>query len=162
MRLAIAIGLLLVCSLPHAETLTAKPKVIDADTMAIDGKRIRLEGIDAPEIRQECENRNGDKYRCGDTATRALRLYIGTSEVRCETTGRDRYGRFLGTCYKSETDINRWLVREGHAVAYRRYTSRYAVVEDGAKSAKRGIWQGRFIAPEKWRRGERLTEPGNE
>ena len=158
MRLVLATGLMLFCSLSHAETLAAKPKVIDADTIEIDGQRIRLEGIDAPESRQECENRNGHKYRCGDTATRALRRYIGTAQVRCETTGQDRYGRFLGTCYKNGTDINRWLVREGHAVAYRRYTRRYAEVEDGAKRAQRGIWQGRFVRPEKWRRGKRLSE----
>lgn len=148
---------LLVPHLPtHAEELTGYARVIDGDTLEIDGRRVRLEGIDAPEARQECERSNGRRYACGYESTAALRRQVRGRELYCKSTGRDQYGRLIATCFVGRTDVNGWMVKRGHAIAYRRYSRAYAGDESSAKIGRRGIWQGRFVEPAKWRRGERL------
>ena len=149
--------LLLCPAAAEAETLTGKPYVTDGDTVKISGERIRLEGIDAPEKNQRCKNDSGKNYDCGLVSTAALRTKIGRNSVRCEGTTRDRYGRFLGICYLNELDLNGWLVRNGYALAYTRYSRRYASAERDARENDRGLWTGEFVAPWKWRKGERLT-----
>ena len=65
--------------------------------------------------------------------------------------------RALGICYVADgTDLNGWLVRQGHALAYRRYSTKYVPQEDQAKAAQAGLWAGAFIKPWDWRRGARL------
>lgn len=141
----------------EAETLTGKPYVTDGDTVKISGERIRLEGIDAPERNQRCKDASGKGYDCGLVSTAALRTKIGRNSVTCEGTKRDRYGRFLGICYLNELDLNGWMVRNGYALAYTRYSRRYASAEQEARENSRGLWDGEFVAPWRWRRGERLT-----
>ena len=139
-----------------AEPITGVPRIIDGDTIIIAGERIRLDWIDAPETRQQC-NIEGKKWACGVAATNALNKLIGTSQVRCQTHGRGKYGRILGICYLGKENINAWMVRNGWAVDYRKYSNgAYAREEAMAKSERRGIWQGDFIAPWDWRRGRRL------
>ena len=140
-----------------AETLTGKTYVTDGDTVKISGERIRLEGIDAPETNQRCKDVSGKSYDCGLVSTAALRTKIGRNSITCEGTTRDRYGRFLGICYLNELDLNGWLVQNGYALAYTRYSRRYVSAEREARENSRGLWAGEFVAPWNWRRGERLT-----
>ncbi|WP_405402551.1 thermonuclease family protein [Paracoccus sp. Ld10] len=72
-------------------------RVIDGDTLDVDGKRVRLHGIDAPESNQTRRHqlRVGE---CGVEATRALERLIGISAVTCEKRATDRYGRMVATC----------------------------------------------------------------
>ena len=138
------------------EIRDSTPRVIDADTLHVSGERVRLQGIDAPESAQECRGADGGRYLCGDQATRALRERIGRGTVTCKIEGRDRYQRALGICYMADgTDLNGWLVRQGHALASRRYSTRYVPQEDQARTARAGIWAGAFVPPWEWRRGER-------
>ncbi len=155
--LCLTIFLLLCPTSAEAETLTGKPYVTDGDTVKVSGERIRLEGIDAPERNQRCKDASGKGYDCGFVATAALRNKIGRSSIKCEGTKRDRYGRFLGTCYLNEIDLNGWMVRNGHALAYVRYSRRYVSAEQEARENRRGLWNGEFVAPWSWRKGERLT-----
>lgn len=149
---------LLLCPAPaQAETLTGKPYVTDGDTVKISGERIRLEGIDAPETNQRCRDASGKSYNCGLVSTSALKTKIGRNSITCESTKRDRYGRFLGICYLNELDLNGWLVRNGYALAYTHYSRRYASAEQEARENSRGLWAGEFVPPWNWRRGERLT-----
>ena len=102
------------------------PRVVDADTLEVAGQKVRLQGIDAPESAQSCRRATGQRYRCGASATQALRTRIGTGAVVCKIEGRDRYNRALGICYTADgTDLNGWLVRQGYALAYRRYSTTY-------------------------------------
>jgi len=91
-------------------------------------------------------------------ATAALRLMLASGDVRCDLEPNpDRYGRRIGTCTAADgTDINRWMVRQGFALAYRKYSKRYVGAEQAARNAKVGMWQGAFVLPWEWRRGKRL------
>ncbi len=156
MRIALFALLILPCVLPvSAETLTGEARIIDADTVEIAGEKLRLEGIDAPESRQTCK-RDGKRYDCGMQASSALREKISKASITCKGGTRDQYDRLIAVCYLDDLDLNGWLVRQGHALAYRCYSKRYVASEDEARKAKRGIWQGRFIKPWQWRQGARL------
>jgi endonuclease YncB( thermonuclease family) len=126
-------------------------RVIDGDTIHVGPDKYRLAGIDAPEFRQECTDMDGKKYACGRKAKRELEWLIGFSSVRCSSSGTDRYGRILGTCYAGDTNLNAEMVRSGWAVAYRNFSVRYVPEEREAKNRKAGVWQGEFDYPWDWR-----------
>ena len=139
-----------------AENITGVPTVIDGDTIDIHGQRIRLHGIDAPESKQVCIS-GGEKYRCGQRAALALSDRIGRGSVTCKAKDTDRYGRVIAACFKGQEDLNGWLVSQGLAVAYRRYSDDYVGQESAAKAASFGLWSGGFVMPWDWRRGKRLA-----
>ena len=139
------------------EILGSVPRIVDADTLEVAGQKVRLQGIDAPESAQSCRQAGGQRYQCGEHSTQALRTRIGPDAVTCTIAGRDRYLRALGICYAADgTDLNGWLVRQGHALAYRKYSTQYVPQEDQAKAAQAGVWAGEFVPPWDWRRGQRL------
>jgi len=129
--------------------------VIDGDTIKIHDQRIRLHGIDAPESSQECHRRDGAAWGCGRQAALALRELIGQRPVTCVRQYADRYGRIVGVCSMGGNDINAWLVANGWAVAYRRYSSDYVGAETVARVSGLGIWSGEFVMPWEWRREKR-------
>jgi len=131
----------------HADRLTGVASVIDGDTLEIREQRTRLHGIDAPESRQLCATAEGQRWRCGQQAALSLADRIGHRQVSCTVRDIDRYGRFIAVCHQDGTDLNGWLVREGWAVAYRRYSRDYIRDETEARSARRNIWSGRFDMP---------------
>ncbi len=76
--------------------------------------------------------------------------------MTCEDLGRDRYKRIIAKCTVAGEDMGAWMVSQGLALAYRRYSLDYADEEGNAQAARRGIWAGEFVKPWEWRRGERL------
>ncbi len=134
--------------------MTGPASVIDGDTIEIHGTRIRLHGIDAPESRQFCHI-DGKRWRCGQRAALALADKIGRRPVACVGRDRDRYGRVLAVCLVGAEDLNGWLVANGWALAYRRYSTVYVPHENAARLANAGMWQGAFVPPWDWRRGKR-------
>jgi endonuclease YncB( thermonuclease family) len=134
----------------HADALTwfgqselaGTASVIDGDTIDIDGKRVRLEGIDAPETAQVCRRANGGEWSCGRAAADALAQLVGTRRVTCRDEGTDKYDRVLGVCSVEGVEINAELVRRGYAWAFVKYSERYVKQEAEAKAAAAGIWQG--------------------
>ena len=150
-------ALALLMALPAAaEELSGKPRVIDGDTIDIAGQRIRLLGIDAPERGQSCKWPE-KTVPCGDIAADALTGTVAAQDVRCETRGKDRYGRWIAVCFAGEIDIGQNVVYMGWALAYRKYSTDYVATEEDAREARRGMWRGKFIAPWEWRRGKRLA-----
>ena len=142
-------------SWPEKNTHESKSmRVVDGDTLVLDDKRIRLFGIDAPEMKQSCSRETG-KYLCGQAAKEALTDFIGAQPVTCEERDIDKYGRMVAICYVGSTEINKWLVAQGHAVAYKNYTDRYNDAEEEARAAKRGIWAGGFQQPSEYRRSKK-------
>ena len=141
--------------------IIGKANVTDGDTIKINDQKIRLFGIDAPETKQFCKevylsflifNFKRD-YKCGEKSTIALKKKIQGKNIRCLVqNNKDRYRRNIGICYLKLQDINSWLVKNGHAVAYRRYSKKYVIDEQYAENNKLGIWEGTFMEPEKWRR----------
>ena len=128
------------------------PVVIDGDTIKILNNKIRLHGIDAPEKNQKCI-KNKKKYNCGTAATEALIKKISKNAVKCLVQkNRDRYNRFIGICFVKQEDLNKWMIRNGFAIAYRRYSKKYILDEEFAKRNKLGLWSGTFLKPEKWRK----------
>lgn len=146
---------LLVPQQAHALEMIGRASVVDGDTIEIRGERLRLHGIDAPESGQLCLDDRGARYRCGQHAALALANRIGAGNVRCDLLDRDRYDRHIAACFQGHSDLNRWMVLHGQAVAYRRYSTEYVSVEASARGQRIGVWQGDFDLPWEWRRGSR-------
>ena len=136
--------------------VTGSVQITDGDTVKIDGIRIRLHGIDAPETNQLCE-KAGQLWSCGRASTEALAKLIDDQLVTCIGDRTDRYKRLIAVCYVDETDLNAAMVDAGMAFAYRKYSLDYVVNEEKARNARIGMWTGNFIDPWDWRRGKRLV-----
>lgn len=120
--------------------------VVDGDTIHQGGERLRLKGIDAPELAQICRRGSAD-YPCGRIARDALRALSRKAGFACAGWERDKYGRLLVTCIAGDADINRAMVESGLAVDY----GGYAAAEADARKAARGLWAGSFERPQDWR-----------
>ncbi|HEX7107966.1 MAG TPA: thermonuclease family protein [Aestuariivirga sp.] len=136
---------------------TGSVQVVDGDSLRRGETDIRLYGIDAPEYRQSCRDKQGTEYSCGKQSANALRGLVKGQEVSCSSVETDRYGRAVAVCKVGDFDINGEMVRLGWAVAYSRHSTSYLRAEAEAKKAKRGIWAGTFETPEDYRSRQRLV-----
>ncbi len=135
-------------------------KVVDGDTIKINSKKIRLYGIDAPEKKQKCKKTYltisfmsfTKDYMCGKVSTQKLIKKINKQKLNCNILDVDRYKRLIGECFKRNINLNSWMVSNGYAVAYRKYSKKYVSDEINAKNNKLGIWQGKFEMPWDYRR----------
>ncbi|MCJ2073165.1 thermonuclease family protein [Methylobacterium sp. J-030] len=153
------LALILLCGpAAAAGTISGPATVIDGDTIAIEGIRIHLYGIDAPETAQSCETAAGLEYRCGREAARVLRARIGGGVVTCERRDPAVAGRLTGRCHVREGDLSAWMASQGFALASRHVTMAYAAQEGRAWATRRGIWAGTFEKPADWRRDRRRVE----
>lgn len=136
-----------------AEVVKGRARVIDGDTLDIAGTKLRLHGVDAPELDQTCQGAGGD-WACGAYARDMLAGIVGAGKLSCDVQETDRYGRGVAVCLRGETDVAARLVRDGGATAYIRYSDRYAPAERAARAEGLGIWSGAMQTPEDWRRGQ--------
>lgn len=155
MRSILFIALLAVTSTAAlaGDGLIGRASVIDGDTIELHGQRIRIHGIDAPEARQRCSHPDGSEWRCGREAAFALDDLLQARVLDCDPRDQDRYGRIIAVCRIGSIDIGEWMVRNGWATAYRRYSTDYGTAEEKARAEGRGIWSGSFENPEVWRWG---------
>lgn len=133
-------------------------EVIDGDTLEVDGRMVRIFGIDAPEIKQKCKDIDENDYNCGVKAKEELIKILGlkansnkTINIDCTDINRDRYQRWVSICFVNGVNIGREMVRRGAALAYRQYSLSYETEEDDAKAELKGVWQGDFVKPWDWR-----------
>ena len=135
-------------------------KVTDGDTIRIDQKKIRFYGIDAPENKQKCSKpwltisflSFNKEYLCGEISTNKLKDKINDKFVTCKWKEKDRYKRFIAECFREKTNINAWMVRNGYAVAYIKYSKKFISHENMAKKQKLGLWAGTFEMPWDYRK----------
>jgi|TARA_B110001452_G_scaffold162702_1_gene135445 endonuclease YncB( thermonuclease family) len=121
-------------------------KVVDGDTIHLNGEKIRFTGIDTPELKQTCI-KQGTKEYCGVTAKKILIDKISNNTVECISEGKDRYKRILAECFIDNESLSRFLVRSGYAFAYRRYSKKFVLDEDYARINKIGMWSMEFNYP---------------
>ncbi len=146
---------------PPEAPITGRAIVADGDTLTIDGTRIRLVDIDAPELDQSCRDPGGQEWPCGRQASGELRSHIRGRDLTCRPKGRDQYNRVLATCaaLPDGSDVNAWMVRQGWATASGA-ANVYGAQEAEARAARRGIWAGSFTPPRDWRRQHPRTDAG--
>ena len=129
------------------ETVTGSARAADGDTLTLDGHRIRLMGMDSPEMMQACR-RDGAEWRCGVAARSRLAELLRAGPITCKPEGRDKYDRWLARCEANGEDLGARMVREGLAVAYGGYENE----ERLAKAERKGLWSSTFDMPQDWRR----------
>ena len=120
--------------------------VVDGDTIKLGDVKIRFSGIDAPEINQTCVASEG-KVACGKISRDILITKVTNNKISCTDEGKDFYGRVLGECFVNGESLSRYLVREGFAFAYRKYSDKFISDEEYAKSNRLGMWSMKFQYP---------------
>jgi len=126
-------------------------KVVDGDTIHLNGKKIRFTGIDTPELKQTCL-KEGIQNPCGVTAKQILIGKIGNNNVKCISEGKDQYKRILAECFVNNESLSSYLVRSGYAFAYRKYSKNFIPDEDYARINKLGMWSMEFDYPWDYRK----------
>ena len=139
---------LLTCNISFADNL----KIIDGDTIILNGEKIRFSGIDTPELKQTCL-KDGQEVPCGMTAKRLLAEKISKTTIECISEGKDAYKRTLAECFVDGESLSKFLVRSGYAFAYRKYSTKFIKDEEFAKANKLGMWAMTFQYPWDYRRG---------
>ena len=126
-------------------------KVIDGDTIHLNGEKIRFIGIDTPEINQKCI-KNNEIIECGIQAKELLIKKIGNNKINCIRKGKDQYKRILAECFVNDLSLSSYLVKSGYAFAYRKYSNKFIKDEDFARLNNLGIWSMTFEYPWDWRK----------
>lgn len=146
----------LICGI-FSSAAAAEYTAIDGDSLMHGERRIRLDGIDAPEFIQVCYDINGKEYPCGLKSLQYLESLMQNSIVTCDCLPEpDIYGREMCECFADGVSLNRAMVFAGYAQTYR--SDKYTDAEKSAKSEKRGIWQGKFMRPALFRALERVRQ----
>ena len=126
-------------------------KIIDGDTIHLNGEKIRFTGIDTPELKQTC-TKNNEVIYCGIKARKLLIEKIGKNKVQCVREGKDQYKRTLAECFVNKVSLSSYLVRNGYAFAYRRYSTKFIRDEDFARTNNLGMWSMTFDYPWDYRK----------
>ena len=129
-------------------------KIVDGDTIHLNGEKIRFTGIDTPELKQTCF-KDGVKDLCGLMAKQILIDKIGNDNVECISEGIDQYKRKLAECFVNNESLSSYLVRSGYAFAYRRYSKKFVADEDFARINKIGMWSMEFDYPWDYRKSKK-------
>ena len=137
--------------LTFSQVKSQKLKVVDGDTIYLNGEKIRFTGIDTPELKQTCI-KAGVINLCGVTAKEILIEKINNNKVECISKGKDQYKRTLAECFVNDESLSSYLVRSGYAFAYRKYSKKFISDEDHARTNKIGMWSMKFDYPWDYRK----------
>ena len=133
---------LMFCNVSFADNL----KIVDGDTIVLNGEKIRFSGIDTPELKQTCM-KDEQKVFCGMFARMLLIKKIGNETPKCISEGKDAYKRTLAECFINGESLSVFLVRSGYAFAYRKYSKKFIKEEEFAKENNLGMWSMEFEYP---------------
>jgi len=128
-----------------------KVYIVDGDTIHIGSNKYRFSGIDTPEMKQTCSKDN-KIIMCGVLAKNALIHKINNHPVLCKQETIDRYKRIVAECFVNNESLSKYLVRNGYAFAYRKYSKKFIEDERYAKENKLGLWSMNFEYPWEYRR----------
>lgn len=134
----------------NAQSISGTAEVIDGDSLTVGGLAVRLFGIDAPEGKQTCD-RDGATWACGEESATQLGMLVADNRIECRGQGIDTYGRMLAVCWADGFELNKTMVEQGWATAFRKYSQDYVAEEARAKAQRRGIWSSSFALPEEYR-----------
>jgi endonuclease YncB( thermonuclease family) len=158
--LTFVIGLMLVA----APAFATGPVVRDGNTIQLGSMTYRLDGIDAPEIDQNCIDDHADPWSCGTEARDQLVKLIGGRPVHCDDHGPDKNfrKRHLGVCTVTgeTTSLNQEMIAKGFALDLEpsgkaRFAKDFANDQASAKNGRLGLWKGCFVSPQEFRHGKK-------
>ena len=138
--------------LTYFDVKSKEIKIIDGDTIYLNGEKIRFSGIDTPEIKQTCI-KNNEVIKCGIQAKELLVKIIGNKKINCVREGKDQYQRTLAECFVNNLSLSSYLVKSGYAFAYRKYSLKFINDENFAKTNRLGMWGMKFQYPWEFRKG---------
>ncbi len=150
-KILVAVPVMLLPVLATAADITGVPRIREGDQIQLGNTRIRLGAIDAPSADQLCLNTNGERWTCGVAARDELIRHTDKKPWTCHLRQTDRRGRQVARCEVDGEDIQKWMVKNGWALSFVRFSHDYDADEKAARDAKAGMWQGAFIAPWDWR-----------
>lgn len=127
----------------------------DGDTFTIKGVKIRLFGVDAPEMDQTCKLPDGSAWACGRWSRDEVRRILKGRDLRCVKRVYDKYGRMVARCYLGQQDLARMLVQDGIVFSYASFSRDYINDEKAAAVAGRGLWRAKVTPPAEFRRQKR-------
>lgn len=131
--------------------VTGPGEALEGDLILVAGRKIRLMGIDAPDLDQICRNRYGSPYNCGAIAKGVLAALVQGRTVTCVVADHDRMGLEMGECRVDGADLGAAMVARGWAFAYRSLSAAYQNAEAYAQSHRIGVWSGMVLKPWEWR-----------
>ena len=137
--------------LTYKDVKSFEIKIIDGDTIHLNGEKIRFSGIDTPELKQTCSI-NNEIIFCGIEAKKLLVDKIASNKIKCISEGKDQYKRTLAECFVNDLSLSSYLVKNGYAFAYRKYSKKFIADEDFARSNNLGLWSMEFEYPWDWRK----------
>ena len=145
----------------HAE-LAGAVVIISGDTIEVQGRRVRLNGVTAPGLDQLCAGARA-QWRCGMVARLKLEQRIGSSSLICREQGTDGHGRIVGRCRVDDgqgMELSPWLVAAGWALAS---GEEFMETEKRAIGSGAGLWRDGFVPSDDWRRSAESAErePGD-
>jgi endonuclease YncB( thermonuclease family) len=140
---------------PPEAVLTGRASAVDGDTIRMGGERVRLLGIDAPELAQNCTDAAGAPWLCGQAARALVVQLLAGRDITCQPRGRDVYRRPLARCVTDGIDLGKAVVEAGLAIA----DGDYFPEQSQAQAKKLGIWAGTFMVPAEWRRAHGEGRP---
>ena len=127
-------------------------KIVDGDTIHINKIKYRFHGIDAPEMKQICIDENNKNIKCGVLSKQKLVEKINDQKVNCKHITVDRYKRVVAECFVNNESLSSYLVKNGYAFAYRRYSDQFIQDEEYAKLNQLGLWKMKFDFPWDYRK----------
>jgi endonuclease YncB( thermonuclease family) len=143
MKLLFAMSVLFLPALANAADVTGTAKIREGDQITIGTTRIRLGGIDAPSLDQLCLNPKGERWTCGVAARDELIRHVGDKSWTCHVRRTDRRGLLIARCEVDGEDVQQWLVKNGWALSYTRFSHDYDADEKAAREARAGLWRVR-------------------